>query len=109
MSDNFDTWGNLRGDPIKVIDEARENNFVKISIFKVGELYAYGFQLRVGTVIRQRAANIGGAIYDSEGAAREAAGNEVEAICATNKNSKKYFADFQKIRYNNYDLFSGVL
>ena len=109
MGDNFNTWGNLRGDPALVIDEAHDSNFVKISIYNVDGLFAYGFQLKMGTIIRQKTANIGGAIYKSEGAAREAAGKEVEAICATNKNSKKYFAEFQKIRYNDYDLFSGVV
>jgi hypothetical protein len=109
MNDNFDTWGNLRGDPVLVIDESHDNNFVKISIYKFGDLFTYGFQLKVGTVIRQRVANIGGAVFNSEGSAREAAGKEVGEICATNKNSKKYFAGFSKIRYNDYDLFSGVL
>ena len=106
---NFDTWGNLRGEPLQHIEEAQGDNFIKVSIFQVGDLFAYGFQLKVGTVIRQQVANIGGAIYKSAGAAREAAGREVEAICAANKNSKKYFADFQNIRYNNYDLFGGVI
>ena len=108
MSD-YDTWGNLRGEPCFLIEEAQGNNFIHISIYRVGELFAYGFQLRVGTVIRQKMANIGGAVYKTENAAREAAGKEVEAVCATNKNSKKYFAEFQKIRYTDYDLFGGLL
>ena len=109
MSENFDTWGNLRGDPLCVIDEAHGDNFVKILIYKADGFFAYGFQLKVGTVIRQKAANIGGAVFKSEGEAREAAGIEIEAVCAANKNSKKYFAEFSKIRYIEYDLFSEVL
>jgi hypothetical protein len=106
---NFDTWGNLRGEPLRVIEETHGNNFVKVLIYKPNDFFAYGFQLRVGTVIRQKAANIGGAIYKSEGEAREAAGVEIEAICAVNKNSKKYLVEFQNIRYNSYDLFSEVV
>ena len=109
MSENFDTWGNLRGDPQRLIEEAQGDNFIKVSIFKVGELFAYGYQLKVGTVIRQKAANIGGAVFKTEGSAREAAGKDIEAVCASNKNSKRYFADFQKIRYTDLELFSGVL
>jgi hypothetical protein len=109
MSEGFDTWGNLRGDPIRVVEEERGGNFVKVFVYKAGGLFAYGFQLKVGTVIRQRTANIGGAVFKTEGAAREAAGKEVEAICATNKNSRKFFADFQKIRYTDCDLFGGIL
>jgi hypothetical protein len=109
VNDSFNTWGNLRGDPVRIIEEAHGDNFVKVFIYQSGDLYAYGFQLKVGTVIRQRAANIGGAVFKTEGAAREAAGKEVEAICATNKNSKKYFTEFTKIMYIGYDLFAGVL
>jgi len=104
---DFDTWGNFRGAPLRSIDEVQGENNIKISIYKVGELFSFGYQLKVGTVIRQKAANIGGAIYKTEGAAREAAGKEVEAVCASNKNSKKAFADFQNILYNEYDLFGG--
>ena len=108
MADNFDTWGNLRGEPFLTIEEAHAANYVNIYIYKVDELFAYGYQLKVGTILRQKKANISGAIYKTDGAAREAAGNEVSAICATNKNSKKYFAEFQKIKYTDYDLFGGL-
>jgi hypothetical protein len=108
MSDNFDTWGNLRGEPFLIIEEAHGTNFINIFIYKAGDLFSFGYQLRVGTILRQKKANISGAIYKTNGAAREAAGNEVAALCATNKNSKKYFAEFQKIKYTDYDLFGGV-
>jgi hypothetical protein len=107
--ENFDTWGNLRGEPCKVIEEAHGENHVKVSIFRVDNAYCYGYQLKVGTLIRQKAANIGMAIHNSEGAAREAAANEVAAVCNTNKNSKKFFEEFSRIRYNQYDLFGGLL
>jgi hypothetical protein len=107
--ENFDTWGNLRGDPKKVIEETQGDNTIKVMIYQVEGAYYYGYQLKVGTLIRQKAANISAAIYKSEGAAREAAGKEIEAVCAGNKNSKKFFADFTKIRYTEYDLFGGLL
>jgi hypothetical protein len=107
--ETFDTWGNLRGAPCKAIEEAHGENMVKVSVYRVDNAFCYGYQLRVGTLIRQKAANIGWAIYNSEGAAREAAGNEIMAICETNKNSKKFFAEFTKIRYNQYDLFGGLV
>jgi len=108
MSDNFDVWGNLRGEPVLSISEAHGTNFINIFIYKVGDLFSFGYQFHVGTILRQKKANISRAVYKTEGAAREAAGNEVEAICATNKNSKKYFAEFQKIKYTDYDLFGGL-
>jgi len=107
--ENFDTWGNLRGDPCRVIEEAHDENAVKVLIYRVDNAFCYGYQLKMGTLIRQKAANIGGAIHKSEAAAREEAGNEIAAICETNKNSKKFFADFTKICYHQYDLFGGLI
>jgi hypothetical protein len=106
---NFDTWGNLHGEPEKVIEETIGDNFIKVFVYKVDAAYCYGFQLKVGTLIRQKAANIGAATHKTLGAAREEAGKEIEAVCAGNKNSKKFFADFTKIRYTEYDLFGGLL
>jgi hypothetical protein len=107
--ENFDTWGNLRGDPKKVIEETQGDNTIKVMIYQVESVYCYGYQLKVGTLIRQKAANISAAIYKSEGAAREAAGKEIKIICDGNKNSKKYFKEFTQIRYTEYDLFGGLL
>jgi hypothetical protein len=106
---DFDTWGNLRGEPCRVIEEAHGKNTVKVSVYRVDNAFCYGYQLKVGTLIRQKVANISGAIHNSEGRARTAAGNEIAAICDTNKNSKKFFAEFTKIRYNEYDLFGDLV
>jgi hypothetical protein len=106
---NLDTWGNMRGEPQKLIEETHGDNFVKISIYDAGGLYCYGYQLKMGTVLRQKAANIGAAMYKTPEAARDAAGNEIAGICAGNKNSKRMFADFINIRYNQADLFGGLL
>jgi hypothetical protein len=105
----YDTWGNLRGDPHKVIEETHGENTIKVFIYQADGRFYYGYQLVVGTLIQQRVANIGAVAYKTEGAAREAAGKEIEIICAGNKNSKKYFDEFTQIRYIEYDLFGGLL
>lgn len=107
MGEAFDAWGNLRGSPVLTVEEAQGDNFINIFIYKWCDLFIFGYQLKVGTILRQHKANIGDMAYKTEGAAREAAAMAIEAICATNKNSKKYFAEFQKIRYTEYDLFGG--
>jgi hypothetical protein len=103
-----DIWGNLRGDPHKVIEETHEENTVKVFIYKVDTFFYYGYQLKVGTLLRQRAANIEALAYKTEWSAREAAGKEIEIICVGNKNSKKHFEEFTKIRYIEHDLFGGL-
>jgi hypothetical protein len=104
-----DTWGNLRGEPYKLIEETHRENTVKVFIYRADMLFYYGYQLKVGTLLRQRAANIGAPAYKTEGAAREAAGKEIKIICDGNKNSKKYFEDFTQIRYSEYDLFGCLI
>jgi hypothetical protein len=59
----------------------------------------------MGTMIRERAANIRSEVFGTADAARTAASREIEALCGTNKNVKKLFVDFGKIRYNQGMLF----
>ena len=107
--DDFDQWGNLRGDPIRTVEETHGDNFVKIGIHEANGLFAFGLQLKMGSVITQKPANIGGAVFGSENAAREAAGREVEAVCGGNKNSRKLLCEFEHILYRGYSLFDGIL
>ena len=109
MDNNFDQWGNLKGEPIRIVEEHHGDNFIRIYIHEANGLFAYGFQLKMGTVIRQTPANIGGAIFASEKMARIAASKEVEAVCSSNKNSKKIFSEFQNILHCGYSLFDGIL
>jgi hypothetical protein len=107
--ENIDTWGNLRGGPYSVVEETHGDNFARISIYETDGFFRYGFQLKMGTIIKQKSANIGAPVYKTSFLAREAAVSEITALCATNKNSKRFLADFYKIRYSEYDLFGGVL
>jgi hypothetical protein len=99
----------LHGDPHKLIEEIHGENCIRVFIYQVDMLFYYGYQLKVGTLLRQKVANIGAIAYKTGGAAREAAGKEIEIICGGNKNSKKYFEEFAQIRYTEYDLFGGLL
>jgi hypothetical protein len=104
-TEECDRWGNLRGEPYQLIDERHGDFFIRIMIYRRGEAFYYGYQLRVGTMIRQRAANMGGEAYRTPAMARMAASIEIEALCGTNKNVKKLFTDFTRIRYNQGSLF----
>jgi hypothetical protein len=103
-----DVWGNIRGEPFCVVDERHGDFFCRILIFCVDGLFYYGFQLKIGTTVRQATANINGRVFKSSDAARSAASIEIEAECNKNKNTKKFFAEFIKIRYNQGSLFEGV-
>jgi hypothetical protein len=108
VSSACDVWGNIRGEPFCVVEERHGDFFCRILIFCVDGLFYYGFQLKIGTTIRQAAANINGRSFKSSEAARTAASIEIEAECNKNKNTKKFFADFTRIRYNQGSLFEGV-
>ena len=103
-----DIWGNLRGEPVKIIDENHEDNFIKIMVYKAGDLYTYGFQLKVGTIVQQKAANINNPMFESENTARVKASLEIENICAKNRNSRKFFLGFTHIQYSGYSLFDDI-
>jgi hypothetical protein len=100
-----DRWGNLRGDPQRVIDERHGDYFIKVMIYRYRDFFYYGYQLKVGTMIRQRAANVSGQVFKTPETARMAASLEIEKACAENKNVRKLFADFTMIRYSQGSLF----
>ena len=104
-----DRWGNMRGEPDKRIDETIGDNYINILFYKLndGSDFIYGFQLKVGTVIRQKTAKVAGPFYKTTAEAHKAAGEEIKAVCAINKNSKKYFEEFKTICYNEPELFGG--
>ncbi|GHV90431.1 hypothetical protein AGMMS50268_09340 [Spirochaetia bacterium] len=108
MHSACDVWGNIRLEPSYIVEERHGDYFCNILVYCVDGLFYYGFQLKIGTTIRQAAANINGRAFTSSNAARSAASIEIEAECNKNKNTKKFFAEFTIIRYNQGSLFEGV-
>ena len=103
-----DAWGNIRGEPAGTTEERHGDYYVKILIHCVEGVFYYGYQIKIGTMIRQKAANIKDRSFSTAELARSSASMEIERVCNTNKNVKKLFADFIRIRYNQGTLFEGV-
>jgi hypothetical protein len=103
-----DAWGNIRGEPSVVVEERHGDYYIKILVYCVDGLFYYSFQLKIGTMIRQKVANISDQAFKSPDAARSSASVEIERLCNTNKNTKKYFAEFIRIRYNQGSLFEEL-
>lgn len=103
-----DAWGNIRLDPTCMVEERHGDYFCRILVYCVDGLFYYGFQLRIGTTIRQTVASINGQAFKTSELARSAASIEIERECNKNKNTKKFFAEFIKIRYSQGSLFEGV-
>jgi len=106
--ESCDTWGNIQGEPLCTVEERHGNCFVRIFIFCVNGRFYYGYQINIGTMVKQKTANINDHSFSSADFARSAASIEIERICNTNKNVKKIFADFIKIRYNQRSLFESI-
>jgi hypothetical protein len=100
-----DVWGNLRNNPIQIIEEHHGDNFIKIFIYEYEHHFYYGYQLKVGTMIRQKLANVKDENYTSIDNIARAASAKIKTLCDTNKNVRKLFEDFTKIRYNQPELF----
>jgi hypothetical protein len=99
-------FGNLTGAPIASIEENRGDNFAKIFLYEDAGGYIYGYQAKIGKVIRQKSANIADERFHTREAARTAAEKEIEKLCSSaNKNTRNLFADFNVIRRNQPELF----
>jgi len=114
-SEFSDQWGNLKGTPLKVIEEKHGENSVKIFIYEYRSIntvangrpadYYFGFQLKIDRLIRQKRANIADRPMRGVDEARSAAQKMIIDICKKNKVVKKTFAEFTSIRYNQPELF----
>jgi hypothetical protein len=104
-STECDIWGNLRIPPTQVIEERHEENYIKIFLYQNSDTFLYGYQIKVGSLLRQKTANITNKGYKTIDLARLYAENEIKTICNGNKTARKVFAEFIKIRYNHPELF----
>jgi hypothetical protein len=107
-SGSCDAWGNIRGEPDGTAEERHGEDSVKITVHYTDGRWFYGYQIKIGTMIKQKAANVKDHPFSSADFARSAASIEVERVCNTNKNVKRIFAEFIRIRYNQGSLFEGV-
>lgn len=101
-----DAWGNIRNDPIKIIEESDDDNFVKVFVYEIDGAFYFGYQINVGKTIRQKAANINDRSFKTKELARIYGCAEVETACNSNKNTRKLFAGFKKIKYAQPELFA---
>ncbi|GHU35006.1 hypothetical protein FACS1894172_16120 [Spirochaetia bacterium] len=104
MSD-VDTWGNLRGDPVKTIQETHDNDFIEVIIYKGDKLFYYGYSLRLGTLILRKAANIKNESYLTAEAARSHACKEIQEVCTRSRNAQKAIVNFTRIWVQQGELF----
>lgn len=110
----YDQWGNLKGPPVKTIEETHGENFIKIFVYQYTSIntvacgretdYFFGFQIKIDKLIRQKRANIASPPMRNADEARLAAQKMIVDICRKNKAAKR-MADFQIISYNQPELF----
>jgi hypothetical protein len=98
-----DIWGNFIN-PLKTIEQNNGNNFIKIFIYAYEGCFYFGYQLKLKKLIREKRANISDIPIDTEEKARKAAKNELTNI-VTEEKLQKVFISFDKICYNQPELF----
>lgn len=104
--DKIDIWGNLHASPTLAIEERHDGNFIRIQIYETGGVFLFGYQLKLGGVVKQKAPNTADAAFETADAARTAARKEIQLIGNANRSVRKIFAGFNKIRYNEQELFT---
>jgi hypothetical protein len=98
-----DIWGNFTN-PLKTIEQNHGNNFIKIFIYGFKERFYFGYQLKLKKLIREKKANVSDVFYNTEEKARIAAKDELTGL-ATETKLRKVFIMFDKICYNQPELF----
>jgi hypothetical protein len=98
-----DIWGNFIN-PLKTIEQNHGNDFIKIFIYGFEGRFYFGYQLKLKRVIREKRANISDVPIDTEEKARKAARDELTSL-ATETKLQKVFTTFDKICYNQPELF----
>jgi hypothetical protein len=104
MAKRIDHWGNIRDIPFEMVTERHADNFVIITIYGNDCGFSYGFQLKIGRLIRQKTANIKDTIFKTADAAFSGAKSEIRRLLYSPK-MRKLSADFVNIWYNQPELF----
>jgi|LSPZ01.1.fsa_nt_gi hypothetical protein len=99
-----DTWGNIKKEPLKTIEENHGPDFVKIFVYQAGPGFYFGYQLKLKKLILQKQANIRDVPFESDEKARRAARDELLSL-ADEKKIIREFVMFDKICYNQPELF----
>jgi hypothetical protein len=99
-----DIWGNIQKEPVKVLEETHDPNFVKVFIFCTEQGFFYGYQLKFDKLVLQKKANINDVPLQSEKEALNTARSELIAA-TTEKKLLKVFITFDTICYNQPELF----
>jgi hypothetical protein len=100
-----DAWGNIRIAAVKVIEETHEENFVRLFIHEVCGAFYFGYQIQVGKTVRQKSANINDRSFEKKELARIYGCMEIQSTCNSNKNTRKLFAEFNRIANAQQELF----
>lgn len=98
-----DIWGNFIN-PLKTIEQNHGKNFIKVFIYGFEDHFYFGYQLKLEKLIREKKANISDIFFSTEEKARKAARNELTGL-ATETKLRKVFITFDKICYNQPELF----
>ena len=102
-----DKWGNIKQEPLKTIQQKSGGDFINVFIYKTEKGFFYGFQLKLRKLVLFKNANVvKDTPAETEEKAREAARlSIVESVGMYSKNMLKHFMFFDKICYNQLDLF----
>jgi hypothetical protein len=99
-----DSWGNIKKEPVKVLEEHHDKDFIKILIYQTETGFFFGYQLKLKKLILQKQANIKDIPLEGEAVAVKAARKELTAIASENRLIKT-FITFSTICYNQPELF----
>jgi hypothetical protein len=99
-----DSWGNIKKEPLKVLEETHGQDFIKIFVYQIETGFFFGYQLKLKKLIIQKQANIKDTPLEGEGPAIKAARKELTDLASENRLIKTFIM-FDTICYNQPELF----
>ena len=81
---DYDTWGNIRLEPVKTVNEAHGENCIRLFVYQYTGAFYFGFQIKIDRLVRQKRANVKDVPHNSIEGARAAARNMIIGICKEN-------------------------
>jgi hypothetical protein len=99
-----DSWGNIKKEPLKVLEESHGPDFIKIFVYQTEKGFFFGYQLKLKKLILQKQASIKDTPLEGKTEAVKAAREQIKTLVTENRLIKTFIM-FDTICYNQPELF----
>ena len=92
-------------DTVKQLHERHSDDFIELAIYRLNNLFAYGYKLKINRIIRQKMPHYTTFTHTSITAAISAARHDIQKQCSGNRKAKTTLLQFTIVLHNQLELF----